>query len=261
MYSEIVNITPEMAREMLALNIENNRRINKERVAMYANAMRDGEWTLTHQGIAFNEDGKLVDGQHRLQAVVNSGATVKMMVTRDVPMNQGELFNIDMGQGRTFTAQLRLAGINQGIYDDVSAIALSYLRNKCGVRRTTFNFLMAYIDKHINIFAVVRKYSKRSNGKSINSQILAAMTSALYNGVQESVLDALREIYINNDVSKANDLGLNPRPILDMRDYYHSHRGANNPTVFAYYESAIRSFADGNKIVRQKKDTFAELMR
>jgi len=34
----------------------------------FAEAMRRGEWMVTHQGIAFDTQGVLVDGQHRLAA-------------------------------------------------------------------------------------------------------------------------------------------------------------------------------------------------
>ncbi len=43
--------------------------------------MREGHWDTTHQGIAIASDGTLVDGQHRLLAIVESGVTVRMNVT------------------------------------------------------------------------------------------------------------------------------------------------------------------------------------
>jgi hypothetical protein len=35
--------------------------------------MVEGRFQVTHQGIGFDEDGQLTDGQHRLQGIVNSG--------------------------------------------------------------------------------------------------------------------------------------------------------------------------------------------
>jgi hypothetical protein len=46
--------------------------------------MRAGNWKLTHQGIAFNCDGTLLDGQHRLAAIVKSGKDIQMLVARGV---------------------------------------------------------------------------------------------------------------------------------------------------------------------------------
>lgn len=54
------------------------------RVSRYANSIRCGEWVTTHQGIAFNKDGKLVDGQHRLMAIVEADRAIEIMVATDV---------------------------------------------------------------------------------------------------------------------------------------------------------------------------------
>ena len=57
-----------------------NRKISDKTVTAYANAMKQGEWTLSPQGIAFNERGELIDGQHRLCAIVESETTQEMIV-------------------------------------------------------------------------------------------------------------------------------------------------------------------------------------
>jgi len=79
--SSVEKITPELACEYLEKNT-NNRTIRSGRINELSGAMLRGEWMLTHQGIAFAKNGELIDGQHRLLAVVKSGVTVEMMVTR-----------------------------------------------------------------------------------------------------------------------------------------------------------------------------------
>jgi len=85
MKSEIMSVTPKMATEWLEQCNTNNRSVSDRLVKRYASDMTRGAWRLTHQGIAFGEDGMLYDGQHRLFAVLESGATVKMMVTTGLP--------------------------------------------------------------------------------------------------------------------------------------------------------------------------------
>jgi hypothetical protein len=70
--AEIVLVTLEIAAQWLDRNPQ-NRRIVQSRVSFYAAQMQAGSWKLTHQGIAFDEYGNLVDGQHRLYAVILSG--------------------------------------------------------------------------------------------------------------------------------------------------------------------------------------------
>lgn len=76
-------ITPALALLYLERNTK-NRSIRKGVVAQYARDMMSGSWRLTHQGIAFAHDGTLLDGQHRLEAIVASGMAIRMMVTRGV---------------------------------------------------------------------------------------------------------------------------------------------------------------------------------
>jgi hypothetical protein len=77
-------ITPEIASEILSFNTR-NRKLRQSVVDRYAAEMKAGRWLETHQGIAINCDGTLLDGQHRLAAIVQSGIAQKMVVTRSVP--------------------------------------------------------------------------------------------------------------------------------------------------------------------------------
>lgn len=77
-----VLVTREMAAAWLSRNFSRNRTIQNSRVARWKREMRDGLWRLSHQGIAFDRDGWLVDGQHRLTALLQcpEGTTVVMLV-------------------------------------------------------------------------------------------------------------------------------------------------------------------------------------
>lgn len=96
--AQVVLVTPDMAAEWLDRNPK-NRRVVPARVSFYASQMLSGSWKLTHQGIAFDEDGNLVDGQHRLHAVVASGVSTKFWVFNGV--SREAMIAIDVGKGRT----------------------------------------------------------------------------------------------------------------------------------------------------------------
>ena len=74
-------VEPEQAQKWLERNIA-NRTLRPSRVQEYATAMTEGRWRYTADPIRFDSDGKLIDGQHRLMAVVRSGCTVEMHVVR-----------------------------------------------------------------------------------------------------------------------------------------------------------------------------------
>lgn len=76
---EIVEISPEMAESWLGKNLE-NRNIRKGVVERYAGDMIAGNWRDTDAMFTVREDGGLLDGQHRLRAIVLSGRTVRGIV-------------------------------------------------------------------------------------------------------------------------------------------------------------------------------------
>ena len=75
----VETITPDIAKQWLTKNV-NNRKLRSATCAKYARDIKQGNWRLTHQGIAFDKSGNLVDGQHRLQAIIQAGMPVPMVV-------------------------------------------------------------------------------------------------------------------------------------------------------------------------------------
>lgn len=71
-YNEIVFVTPDMARQILDGNTI-NRTVRKNHVISIANIMRNGDWQVTAHGIVISDTGILIDGQHRLLALIESG--------------------------------------------------------------------------------------------------------------------------------------------------------------------------------------------
>ncbi len=100
MRMDLLRINPDGALKFLE-TCESNRNIQWQRVLQFANDMTRGAWRLTHQGIAFNEDGKLIDGQHRLWAVVESKTTQRFYAATYEGKETALLMPFDMGLNRT----------------------------------------------------------------------------------------------------------------------------------------------------------------
>jgi hypothetical protein len=102
-----MTITPDMARRWLEAANTRNRTMSMPHCERMARDMRDGRWVLTHEGIAFSSNGRLLDGQHRLQAIVMAGVPVDMFVWFDVPAEA--LMTINSGRRRTLVDSLTLS--------------------------------------------------------------------------------------------------------------------------------------------------------
>lgn len=133
-----MDVTPAIAELWLRRNF-NNRPMRVDTVRAYAREMRNGKWLPNHQGICFNLKDELIDGQHRLQAVVMSGVTVRMMVTFNMPIKvkgtrMTGMDTVDRGNTRTVADQLKIQhGISGG---SVMALLCSRLANLCSPKRT-----------------------------------------------------------------------------------------------------------------------------
>jgi hypothetical protein len=84
MQTEIRVVTPEQAQLILQKNTR-NRPINQSQLAIFESQLQRGEMQLTHQGIAISSTDVLLDGQHRLLAIANTGIAAKLMVTTGLP--------------------------------------------------------------------------------------------------------------------------------------------------------------------------------
>lgn len=106
--TRVVKITPATAEEYLSRN-SHNRKISDDRVNAFAEAMKRGEWQETHQGIAFDSNGAMIDGQHRCMAIIRSECTVSMPVTTGLPPAVFAI--IDTGRVRSPGDVLAIEGV------------------------------------------------------------------------------------------------------------------------------------------------------
>jgi len=108
-----VKVTPVMAKAWLATQqleeVEDktrNRRVSERRVDIYASMMKRDDWYLTNQGIAFDEEGSLFDGQHRLRAIIAANTAATLLVVTGLP-RRAQLV-VDQGFMRRAEDQIRL---------------------------------------------------------------------------------------------------------------------------------------------------------
>jgi hypothetical protein len=80
------DITPDWAMDKLnEAKIEvSNRHVNQRHVDLLADDMKKGRWVENGVGIVLDEEGYLIDGQHRLWAVATSGVTIRSLVVTGV---------------------------------------------------------------------------------------------------------------------------------------------------------------------------------
>lgn len=72
-------VTPQLAQSWLNDNAH-NRTINEERITVLCRKIEAGEWNEKGNPIEVTDTGHLINGQHRLTAIVRTSTAVRMRV-------------------------------------------------------------------------------------------------------------------------------------------------------------------------------------
>lgn len=119
--ARVERIGPKKAREYLDMMPRNRRQRGRVK-DRYIKAMTKGQWKLTGEAIKFNTRGELIDGQHRLEAIIATGKTVEILVCRNVPPEA--FMELDTGATRSPGDLLTVAGYD---YSNGVASAIRFI--------------------------------------------------------------------------------------------------------------------------------------
>lgn len=187
---EIMTVTPELAAAWLKRNIENNRNLRGRVIQKYAMDMKNGDWQMTGVPVVFNRSGKLIDGQHRLNAIVRSNTPVQMMVVRGV---SDDTSIYDRGANRSIRDVLNMSGVKVenlvvSIINGVFALDFHTISGT-----VTDSMIRAYYEQEGDMVEKVIKIVVKGRGKSKsvirNKGCALAVYHALACGVNEDDLN------------------------------------------------------------------------
>lgn len=192
----VVDITPAMAEQLLGLRPRHQRTIRPYLVAAYAADMKAGRWVPNGASIVINRDFDLVDGQHRLTAIVESEVTA-VSCTIVLCKIEGAEITIDVGRSRTPADVMRLGKMAGADLSRQRQAAIVW--EHCGfsrekrktIARTEFAKIVSESDMHEAVKAI--------NGKA-PAGIIGAYIAAYRKAPDEAVaffnaaLDGLHEI-------------------------------------------------------------------
>ncbi len=88
----VETVTPQLAERYLAAN-SGNRNIVRSHVSAMARDIANGQWMFNAQPICFSASGRLLNGQHRLSAVIEAGEPIEVMVMRNLPEEAFETYD------------------------------------------------------------------------------------------------------------------------------------------------------------------------
>jgi hypothetical protein len=242
MYAQVVTITPEGARIMLDGNT-GNRPLSSATVDKYASAMKRGEWILNGEPIIIFEDGTVGNGQHRLHAVIKSGAPLQTLIVYGA---KNEAFKtLDGGKPRRAPDILAINGnINVTCLASAArSYMIEYIYGRAQFEITSTQILdVVNNHPHINHWVV-----KQQNGKCkkvMPSAFAGIMAIASERHGIEKV-----DVFFNQ---VADGFGLcSTDPAYHLRDRFSKQTGTSNLSKQmqrAFMVKAVNAHITGKKI-------------
>ena len=262
----IVDVTPAQAKVWLDECNTKNRRLNPSHVRRIALQMKNGQWLFNGDTICFDTNGILVDGQHRLEAIVESGVTVKCIIVRNLDPQVIMTKDIEM-KTRNLSDLLAMDKVKDA--SNVAAIVARFTNLQTGrcivgggnahsspvdmrFSESTvwdkYDYYYKYKDLFDSFSAVSHKYYKKRQSflsraeigaffahlviiKNHNMEKVNSFFSQLYFGNEECpAIGTLRD-KLNKDVDKGNVMLGSHKQALFIKTWNYFIKGAKNKNV------------------------------
>jgi hypothetical protein len=196
----VETITPVIAALLFVELNKHNRDFSLPKAHAYAIQMSKGYWRLVHQGLAFYQDRKLADGQHRIAATFLSGTTQQFTVFRNFAHDALEA--IDTAKRRTAGDAFGITGLvpkdDAKIAGSIVEAVMKYEERRTHARSFTpsiyeqKDWLKAHIQAVKDALAIVHKVVKDDpvlNKPEAGAIALAMLIGGYANEETESFLD------------------------------------------------------------------------
>lgn len=215
----VETITPQLAEIYLGKNTH-NRNINKRVVDKYVNDIKNGFWHFDGAPIRFAADGTLLDGQHRLHAIIQSSSSLDMLVVRGLAKETQA--TMDIGSLRQACNFFQMNGVKN------ATIVASMARGYISMRHNINSF---YVDKRHKSGGLYLRGSA-NNGRMVTVMEIVEEynnNSAIYNEIATFA----------NSLSKKSYGLLSPSSIGTIMYYIHTEKNYDIMYLVTFFSEVL----------------------
>lgn len=243
-FSEVVKLTPDLARLLLAGN-KKNRVVNNNHVMRLASDMKGGKWALNGEAIIISKDGYLCTGQHRCHAVIVADVPIMTVMTFGVDYDsrttndQGMVKTVanylSMGDAPVANAAIcasaaRILLIRRLGVDGGSSITKTRIQAEYFANQKAIDTAAAFITGH--------GVSRVLGGPSMLTAAIVVLRR-----ISPSADDFMLKLIKGNDLSAGD-------PILVARERFMKEGGMRQSDRMLLIEKAFDAWLDNRKIER-----------
>ena len=177
----IIIITPEQAKRWLEKNNgggKGNRKFSQRQLACLTDSIFRGQWMLNGETIKIGQDGSVIDGQHRLMAVVRANRPIESLVVFDC--DPSAYNTIDKGRARTAGETFRNLDVkNWNSVAAATCVLKMLLTNTKSVTALSTDERVAIYREHDSLLDAFSSSSKRLLPWGVNPSIELAVKAFL----------------------------------------------------------------------------------
>jgi hypothetical protein len=214
--ARIMKITPKLAEQFLSKNC-NNRPVSKANIKYLVKQINAGNWMFDGASIKIDKYGNLIDGQHRLEAIIKSGKSLVLLVLNG--FNSSVFTVLDTGRKRTGSDVLSINGAeNATVVASSIRLINQFEKGSYGeggsISRTLSNQeIVDFLDKNPKILESSKfgaSLYKKSNGV-ITASLVSTFHFLLSQKSEEQALDFLTKLCLGTKLE-------NDSPITALRN-------------------------------------------
>lgn len=221
-------IGPTEAKEYLDRNM-NNRPLKEGVVSKYVEDIQEGRFDFNGESIIFSNTGRLLDGQHRLEAVVRTGVELIFVVARGIPDKAFD--TIDLGKNRSVGDIMNILGNKGGAEIGATArIAMAFESGSLNIRGSgrkpvTQKQVVNYIYANPYLSEIVDQV-KHARGQLTVSPLAAVLFLGNKNRQFNSKVAAFLEaVNTGENLTRGN-------PVYTLREWAIAQRGTSKGHVY-----------------------------
>lgn len=241
----LCKLTPAIAKEILKRNV-NNRKIRQQYIDRLTREMLSGNWTPISNGIGFDVNGNLIDGQHRLLACVKANVDIWVIIVTGLP--EKAMIHSDRGIIKTLPDVLT----RSGVCSNRQMVQISTFMAKWneGIRFINDSTVAEYVELYKDSLEAVSNESRSHKPPFTCVGLCAAITEA-HSIYGEKAIEFLRLV--------KSDIGHNDRtcPALRLRIKMYDLKGKGGfgrgyqETTYKYTCYAFNAWIQGKKNIRR----------
>lgn len=252
--SEIVTINAEKAATLLDANT-GNRKLSQNNLSAIKASLQRGEWKLNGEAVKISDTGKILDGQHRLVACVETGISFQTLIVYNVP--DETQVTMDSGKSRTHADVLTLAGYTNAI--SLAATALAVVRTEQYSLRAalatgaaypvTRNQILERVKAEPNLIEVAQ-YGKKFSRIGLAGRLASLMFYELSKIDSQDAQHFFEKLRTGDSLERGNPILTLRNQLLTVKD---NQRGATNQTyIAALIIKAWNKFRAGDQCLQLK---------